>query len=380
MFENLVRKKDIFLGDKIFHSVSFNNGATVSVGGYSNRKRRVEFWNGDNLEYATDLYPGTFASPSKRYFVNWKIRIFQDGNLVDETILDLRGKYVHVMVDTRSLGDNLSWTPQIDRFREATGANVVITTFYNDLFRDSYPELIWNNPGFGLPPIYASYTLGYYMGEDRFSYTPVDPRTTPLGKVPCDILGIPYTETRPKIKESIGENPLKGEKYVCIASASTAGAKYWHNEAGWQKVIDTLNGMGYKVAIIQQEPNQWENVVDLTGSIPIEHRIEVLRGAEFFVGLPSGLSWLAWAAEIPVVMISGFSDEFAEFQLDLYRVTNKSVCNSCWNDPSQIFDKGDWWWCPRNKNTERHFECTKTITPEMVMEKIYQLREEKNLL
>jgi len=92
MFENLVRKKDIFMGDKIFHSVSFNNGATVSLGGYSNRKRRVEFWNGDNLEYATDLYPGTFASPSKRYFVNWKVKIFQDGNLVEETILDLRGK------------------------------------------------------------------------------------------------------------------------------------------------------------------------------------------------------------------------------------------------------------------------------------------------
>jgi hypothetical protein len=110
MFENLVRNENIFMGDKISHSVSFNNGATVSVGGYSNRKRRVEFWNGDNLEYAVDLYSGTFASPSKRYFVNWKVKIFQDGNLIDEVALDLRDKYVHVMVDTRSLGDNLAWS------------------------------------------------------------------------------------------------------------------------------------------------------------------------------------------------------------------------------------------------------------------------------
>jgi hypothetical protein len=36
MFENLVRNENIFMGDKISHSVSFNNGATVSVGGYSN--------------------------------------------------------------------------------------------------------------------------------------------------------------------------------------------------------------------------------------------------------------------------------------------------------------------------------------------------------
>ena len=380
MFENLVRREDIFVGDKISHSVGFNNGASVSVNGYSNKKRRVEFWNGDNLEYAVDLYSGTFASPSKRYCVDWKIKIFQDEKLIEEVVLNLKDKYVHIMMDTRSLGDSLAWVPQVERFRKITGAKVVLTTFNNSLFRDSYPDIIWNDPGSGLPQIYASYTLGYYMGEEKFSYTPVDPRTTPLGKVPCDILGIPYVETRPSIRQNIGENSLKGEKYVCIASASTAGAKYWHNESGWQKVIDTLNRMGYKVAIIQQEPNQWENVVDLTGNIPIEHRLEVLRGADFFVGLPSGLSWLAWSAEIPVVMISGFSDEFAEFQLDLYRVTNKSVCNSCWNDPTQIFDKGDWWWCPRNKNTERHFECTKTITPEMVMEKIHQLREEKNLL
>lgn len=380
MFENLVRKKDIFLGDKISHSVAFYNGATVSVGGYSNRKRRVEFWNDDFLEYAVDLYPGTFASPSKRYFINWKIKIFQDGSLVDEILLDLKGKYVHVMVDTRSLGDTLAWVPQIERFRQITGSMVVVTTFYNHLFRESYPHLIWNYPGTGLPPLYASYTLGYYLGEEKFSYTPIDPRTTPLGKVACDILGIPYVEVRPEIKENIGVNPMEGEKYVCMASASTAGAKYWHNESGWQKVINNLNDMGYKVVIIQKEPNQWENVVDLTGDIPIENRIQVLRGADFFIGLPSGLSWLAWSAKIPVVMISGFSDEFAEFQLDLYRVTNKSVCNSCWNDPSQVFDKGDWWWCPRLKGTERHFECTKTITPEMVMEKIHQLREEKKLL
>lgn len=380
MFENLIRKKGIFLGDKISHSVSFHNGATVSVGGYSNKKRRVEFWNGEFLEYAVDLYPGTFASPSKRYFVDWRIKIFQDSILVDEIFLDLKDKYVHIMVDTRSLGDTLAWVPQIERFRQITGARVVVTTFYNHLFKESYPHFIWNYPGTGLPPVYASYTLGYYLGEEKFSYTPIDPRTTPLGKVACDILGIPYEETRPEIKQNIGTNPMEGERYVCMASASTAGAKYWHNEPGWQKVINNLNEMGYKVVIIQKEPNQWENVVDLTGDIPIEDRIQVLRGAEFFIGLPSGLSWLAWASKIPVVMISGFSDEFAEFQLDLYRVTNKSVCNSCWNDPSQSFDKGDWWWCPRQKNTERHFECTKTITPEMVMEKINQLREEKKLL
>ncbi|MEJ0003708.1 MAG: hypothetical protein WDN30_09295 [Pararobbsia sp.] len=35
-------------------------------------------------------------------------------------------------------------------------------------------------------------------------------------------------------------------------------------------------------------------------------RARWLKHAAFFVGLSSGLSWLAWAAGTPVVLISGF--------------------------------------------------------------------------
>jgi hypothetical protein len=37
------------------------------------------------------------------------------------------------------------------------------------------------------------------------------------------------------------------------------------------------------------------------------------------------------------------------------------------------FDKGDWFWCPEHKGTERQFECHKSITPEMVIDKIKHL-------
>ena len=90
-----------------------------------------------------------------------------------------------------------------------------------------------------------------------------------------------------------------------------------------------------------------------------------MQNCEFFIGLGSGLSWLAWACEKPVIMISGFSDPRSEFYTP-YRVHNKNVCNSCWNDKTLPFERGNWLWCPRNKN----FECSKQITFEMVKEKI----------
>jgi autotransporter strand-loop-strand O-heptosyltransferase len=41
--------------------------------------------------------------------------------------------------------------------------------------------------------------------------------------------------------------------------------------------------------------------------------VDLLRHASFFIGLGSGLSWLAWASGIPVVLISGFSLPNSEF-------------------------------------------------------------------
>ena len=111
-----------------------------------------------------------------------------------------------------------------------------------------------------------------------------------------------------------------------------------------------------------------KGAIDKTGSFPLEIRMSQIYNSEFFIGLGSGLSWLAWALSKPVVLISGFSKPFAEFETP-YRIINESVCNGCWNDASLKFDKSDWMWCPRNKN----FECSSKITPEMVIEKISTL-------
>ena len=94
-----------------------------------------------------------------------------------------------------------------------------------------------------------------------------------------------------------------------------------------------------------------------------------MRASGYFIGIGSGLSWLAWALDIKVCLISGFTWSFIEFE-PAVRIINTNVCSGCWS--YRVFDRGDWNWCPEHKDTPRHFECTKTITPEYVWQKLKQ--------
>jgi autotransporter strand-loop-strand O-heptosyltransferase len=101
--------------------------------------------------------------------------------------------------------------------------------------------------------------------------------------------------------------------------------------------------------------------------------MNVIHHSEFVIGLSSGLSWLSWGLGKHVVMISNFTEADHEFTINCTRITNPDVCNGCWNNPMFKFDKGDWYWCPEHKGTERQFECHKSITSDMVIKQIQHL-------
>ena len=94
----------------------------------------------------------------------------------------------------------------------------------------------------------------------------------------------------------------------------------------------------------------------------------MINNSEFFIGLSSGLSWLAWSLGKRVVIISNFTEADHEFT-DCIRITNTSVCHGCWNEEGIMFDKADWLWC-KHKNTTRHFECHTSITAQMVISQL----------
>ena len=109
----------------------------------------------------------------------------------------------------------------------------------------------------------------------------------------------------PRIELDDDSRPIP-EPYVCIAVQSTTQSKYWNNPNGWREIVALpASQAGYRVVCIDQKPTHghgliWNHIPngaeDETGDKPLQERARWLRHAEFFVGLSSGLSWLAWAA------------------------------------------------------------------------------------
>jgi FkbM family methyltransferase len=230
-------------------------------------------------------------------------------------------------------------------------------------------------PGELVTNIVAQYRLGWFYDENNQwdkNKHPRDFKTIPLQQTATDILGLDYVEVKPKLKLPNVEK----KKKVGIGFHSTAQSKYWNNPNGWQEVIDYLNGLGYECMIYSKEGDGYmgnfypKGVTTYKGG-SIQDVIGDLTTCEFFIGLGSGLSWLAWSVGLPVVLISGFSEKWAETNLDTYRVINESVCHGCFN--WDRLDAGDWNWCPKYKGTNKQFECTKEISSKMVIDKINEI-------
>ena len=104
--------------------------------------------------------------------------------------------------------------------------------------------------------------------------------------------------------------------------------------------------------------------------MPFKDVLNYLQHCEFFIGLSSGLSWVAQALGKPTVIISNVTSKDNEFiNESTLRIYDEKVCHGCIH--KYPFNPGDWNWCPiyRNDENMRHI-CTKAITPNDVMEQI----------
>lgn len=325
------------------------------------------------------LEPGSNIKTEQIYYKNWNIKVENNNKILLNYNINLKNRNVVIRMQSKSLGDTIAWVPYIEEFRKKHNCIVFFSTFKNELFKDQYPDINFIKPGQNIENSFAQYHLGWF--KPYINKNPYDYKKIPLQKTASDILGLEYKEIIPNIKKYDTKNPYNN-KYVCIAQFSTANAKHWHypvidSQKGWQIIVDWLNHLGYKVLVISKQETNLKNIVDRTGDYPLEWRISELMNCEFFIGVGSGLSWLAWSLNKKVVMISGFSDPICEFKSNNIRIINENVCNSCFNKFE--FDKGDWDWCPIHKNTLRHFECTRKITPKMIANKIVENGLIKNI-
>lgn len=355
----------------------FNSGARVTVpdGAEPSRVRLSDLDTG-NVLFETEIKTGHINS-SKRYFVRFRVEIWQAGQSVLTHDYDARDAEVLVQFPVGTLGDTIGWMPYAIRFRDKHRCKLTcaLAAPLIPLFRDAYPDVTFcAHEEVDVAKFYATYSMGLFFDDNENIFQPCDFRHVGLHRTAGYILGVDPSDLAPDIALEDDSRPI-AEPYVCIAVQSTTQSKYWNNPAGWYEVVRFLKDAGYRVVCIDQKPMHGAGLVwtqlpngaeDQTGDKPLVERARWLRHADFFVGLSSGLSWLAWAAGTPVVMISGFTHPTNEFATP-YRVINYHTCNSCWNDPKLRFDHHDFLWCPRHKDTPRQFECTRLITAEQVI-------------
>ena len=354
----------------------FNSGARVVLPA-SDAPWRVQLSDLDtgNILYRTEIKEGRINS-SKRYYVRIRIEVWQKDQLVLRHDYDAANHDVLIQFPVGTLGDTMGWFSYAVKFKDKHRCRLVcgMSEKLIPLYRDAYPDIAFV-PHEEIKPerYYATYCMGLFFDDKDCIFQPCDFRFVGLHRTAGYILGVDPTEVPPDIVIPDDTRPI-AEPYVCIATQSTTQAKYWNNPGAWIELVRFLKASGYRVICIDQKPvhgtglvwNQIPNgAEDETGDRPLSERARWIKHADFFVGLASGLSWLAWAVGAKVVMISGFSHPLTEFDTP-YRVINYHTCNSCWNDPALRFDHKDFLWCPRHKNTPRQFECTRLITVDHV--------------
>jgi autotransporter strand-loop-strand O-heptosyltransferase len=357
-------------------SFDFNDGCRVvlSEGEHPWRVRLSDIDTG-NILFETEIKAGRINS-TKRYFVRVRLEIWANGKSVFNHDYSAANRDVLVQLPVGTLGDPMGWFPYAVKFKERHGCR--LTCLMSDklipLFRDSYPDIAFvTAEEVKVERFYATYSIGLFFDDKDFVHQPCDFRHVGLHRTAGYILGVDPAEAAPRITLADDMRPI-AEPYVCIAVQSTTQSKYWNNPNGWREIVRFLRDAGYRVVCIDQKPTHgsgliWNHIPngaeDETGDRPLPERARWLKHAEFFIGLSSGLSWLAWAMGRPVVMISGFTHPTNEFETP-YRVINYHACNSCWNDVRHRFDHKDFMYCPRHKDTPRQFECTRLITTEQV--------------
>lgn len=419
----------------------FNYGAQIRT------PATTAMWNvmvtnedtGDVL-YKFQMPGNSYWSSDIKYYIRYGITMTKvmaadpGAECTFKVVMDLNHitaeKPVALMFAHKTLGDCIAYFSRVRQFCQRH--NCIAHVYVQQWFIDLYGPAVAGNPDYNFitfktldlyknQDYYATYRIGlifndqvlssrHWQKEPHQHHGLQDHAAYILGLNTDGPLPPPYQENPVQAKQ---DRPFK-EKYVCISYSGSKQCKFWHNPVGWPHVIAYLKKQGYKVVCIDRYHHTGmpgsmmthpAGCCDYIGDYPLSHRAWFLKHAEFFIGMASGLAWLAWACGTPAIVISGFSRPSAEFD-NPYRVYNEEAeCTDCWGDINIPFDRHDWGWCPRidaqlavydedlrkTDNTgERHlihqqreaiaskkFICTQQITAERVIRMINKVIKDK---
>ena len=365
----------------------FNSGARVVVPEGSWRVRIIDRLTCSIL--SDGQVSNQVISSTKKYFIDYRLEVYRENQLVFAHDYNAKGRKVLFKNISNAIGDTIAWVPYAEEFRKKHGCELyyAMNPVMAELLKNDYPQIHFVAPDDRPEELYATYYIGCFFPTRDRSLQPYDWRMLGLQQQAASLLGLPLKEIHTHITPPKTERLIK-EPYVCIAAQASAQPKYWNNPVGWYETVKYLKEQGYRVLCIDREhvygKGYHKNMIpygaeDFTGDRPLAERAQLLKHADFFIGLASGLSWLAWAVDCPVVLISGFSSPFTEFYTP-YRAINTHVCHSCWEDAAYEFDHSNFEWCPRHAGDEdREFECTRTISFGYIRNLIRQLMQDHAL-
>ena len=131
---------------------------------------------------------------------------------------------------------------------------------------------------------------------------------------------IKWDYIRPIIDFKPQDRPVKN-KFISVGIHSTAQLKYWNNPLGkefqpispyWSQLFKQVKKKGYLPVVVEKD--EMFGVSPYMNGMPsscvkklgldLFDTMNYIYHSEFFIGLSSGLSWIAHALGKPVVMIS----------------------------------------------------------------------------
>ena len=330
-----------------------------------------------DLVFLDDDFSEILLVSAEKFFVAWEIILYLDGNEVFHHHFSAAGQNVYFRFVSGGMGDHISLFPYVEEFRRIHNCQAYcsVAPYLRELIELYYPDIVCHSDEH-LEDSYATY---YLTPSFNPTITPEEIRTVPMEYFGRELLGV--HEVPKRIYHPTKPRAIL-EPYVCIAVQSSGTFKSWLNPTGWSEVVRYLKQLGYRVLCIDQNREETnhgrtirmpEEVEDFTGNLPLSERINLLAYADFFIGLASGLSWLAWATDIPVIIVSGITAPWCEFATP-YRVVNRLVCHGCHNDvrlPWPAYET-----CPYHKNTPRVYECSKEISAKQVIDMIGKIRNQ----
>jgi autotransporter strand-loop-strand O-heptosyltransferase len=368
---------------------SFIPSPKIEIKGDYNKSYEVEFIdsNTKKIIFCDVINNGMWSSIPNKFDslaikVNGKI-IDVMSNRLNEKIYSsneiLKSNTHLVDLHSNSLGDTIAIMPYLDLYAQKNAVKLYLrcNDTFNNLFTNSYPNI----------------KLTSTTGDDFDRYFDkiihiIHDFSKPLQQGMAEQLGFKdYSYIRPKIDSFKTNRPLKN-KYVTFGIHSTLQMKYWNHPNGkevqgespnWNELSKMFRKSNLTPVCLELHeeygvspyfntlPNKSVNKIGMS----LEEVVNYIEHSEFYIGLSSGMAWVAHALGKPVAMIANFTEDWNEMGLnedDYIRITNKDVCHGCWH--TENININDWDNCPKHQNTNRQFECHTSITPKQVFNKI----------